>query len=92
MGAKQGENKSQDNQQESSPETFQDVQMLNRGTMFPGSELKQSSQQIVKTFSGCICFCPEVDTFFFFYLHNLGQVLQHLCISFLSSEDGDKKS
>ena len=29
VGAKQGENKSRDNQQESSPETFQDVQMLN---------------------------------------------------------------
>lgn len=41
VGAKQGENKSRDNQQESGPETFQDVQMLNRGAVFPGGELKR---------------------------------------------------
>ena len=41
VGAKQGENKSRDNQQESSPETFQDVQILNRGAVFPGGKPKR---------------------------------------------------
>lgn len=50
VGAKQGENKSQDNQQENSPETFQDVQMLNRGTVFPDSELKRVLSKLSKLF------------------------------------------
>ena len=37
VGAKEGENKPQDNQQESSPETFQDVQMLTRGAAIQAS-------------------------------------------------------
>ena len=90
VGAKEGENKPQDNQQESSPETFRDVQMLTRGAAFPGRELKRSSQQIVKPLSGCVCFCPEVDTFFIYT--TLGRFFNIFVSRFYHLKMGIKKS